>query len=447
MARLNRTIHQPKAFTHEGAPAVANISIEAQLRRSVLSCLLWENEFYESGKTIADRIVDLASQIQPQTLSRLALEARHTFNLRHVPLLLCDVLSKTGSGDPIVSNTISQVISRADEPGELLSIFWRNGRKMVPAGMRKGICKALVKFDEYQLAKYDRDGAVKIRDVLRIVRPTPDSLEQSALWKRAKDRQLEVPDTWEVALSGGANKKETFERLLLDGKLGYLALLRNLRNMSQANVDPDLVNKAIRDRKGGAQRVLPFRYVAAARAAPQYEPALDAALHAAIHELPALDGKTIVLVDVSGSMDAKLSSKSDMRRIDAAAALASIIPASEKRVFAFDTSVAELPPRSGLAGVDAILRKVGGGTSIGHAVQWVNEYPHDRLIVITDEQSHDHVPAPTAPLAYMINVASNKNGVGYGRWIHIDGFSEGVLRYINEIEKFMGGEYAQDVAA
>ena len=59
---------------------------------------------------------------------------------------------------------------------------------------------------------------------------------------------------------------------------------------------------------------------------------------------------------------------------------------------------------------------------------------HDRLIVITDEQSHDAVPQPVAKAAYMINVASNRNGVGYGRWTHIDGFSESVLRFIHEVE-------------
>jgi hypothetical protein len=58
--------------------------------------------------------------------------------------------------------------------------------------------------------------------------------------------------------------------------------------------------------------------------------------------------------------------------------------------------------------------------------------------VITDEQSHDAVPDPVAPLAYMINVASYRNGVGYGRWVHIDGFSEQVLRFIAEYEAGFG---------
>jgi 60 kDa SS-A/Ro ribonucleoprotein len=433
MSRLNVAVsHQ--VFTHEGAPAVPNLPAEKQIRRSVLSCLLWEKEFYEDGQPIAERIVAAAEQIPPEKLAALAIEARETFNLRHVPLLLLVVLSKTGRGNSIVAETVERVIQRADEMPELLSIYWRNGRKMMPAQMRKGLKRAFPKFNGYRLAKYDRDGAVKLRDVLRLVRPRPKDEEQAALWKRVKERTLAIPDTWEVALSGGADKKDTFERLLREDKLGYLALLRNLRNMQEASVDPHLVNAAIIARRGGAERVLPFRYVAAARAAPQFEPALDQALCEAIRALPIYSGKTIVLVDVSGSMEAKLSAKSDMTRMDAAAVLGAIIP-GDFRVFTFSDGLVEVAPRRGMAGVDAIVAsQPHGGTRLGVAVHDVNAIPCDRLIVITDEQSHDKVGDPLAPLAYMINVASYKNGVGYGRWIHIDGFSESVLRFIHEIE-------------
>jgi hypothetical protein len=106
-------------------------------------------------------------------------------------------------------------------------------------------------------------------------------------------------------------------------------------------------------------------------------------------------------------------------------------------VFTFSDQVVEVPPRRGMAGVDAVIRsQPHGGTYLGRAVQAINDtVPHDRLIVITDEQSHDPVGNPVARHAYMINVASAKNGVGYGRWTHIDGFSEAVLRFIAENER------------
>src|SRR5690606_32214485 len=186
---------------------------------------------------------------------------------------------------------------------------------------------------------YDRKNAVRLRDVLFMVHAKPKDEAQAALWKRLVDNELATPDTWEVSLSAGADKKATFERLLREGQLGYLELLRNLRNMAQAGCDMGLVRDAILARKG-ARRVLPFRYVAAARACPQMEPAIDQALSEAIAELPALPGKTIVLVDVSGSMNAPLSGKSDMTRMDAAAALASLIH-GDLRVFTFSNALVE----------------------------------------------------------------------------------------------------------
>ena len=422
------------AFTHEGGRAYVHLTSEQALRRSVLSCLLWEDEFYEDGQTIADRITENALKVKPETLAALAIEARTVFNLRHVPLLLLDTLSKTASGTPLVADTVARVIQRPDEMTELLAVYWRKGRKMVPHGFQRGLARAFANFDEYQLAKYDRDGAVKLRDVLRLVRPKPKDEAQSALFKRVKERTLTTPDTWEVELSGGKAKKDTFERLLKEGKLGYLALLRNLRNMANAEVDVTLVQEAILARKGAA-RVFPFRYVAAARAAPQFEPYLDKALVAAINEAIKLVGTTIVLVDVSGSMDWALSKKSDLKRLDAAAALASIVPAETLRVFTFSDRLVEVAPRQGMAGVDVIRHsQPHSGTQLGAAVTLINKIKADRLIVVTDEQSHDAVPDPVIEKAYLINVASNKNGVGYGKWVHIDGFSEGVLRYIRELE-------------
>jgi hypothetical protein len=205
--------------------------------------------------------------------------------------------------------------------------------------------------------------------------------------------------------------------------------------MVEADVDLDLIRDAIVARKG-AGRVLPFRYVAAARAVPQLEPEIDRALCDTVAEMRPLPGKTVVLVDVSGSMDARMAAKSELNRIDAAATLASIIP-GDVRVFTFSDHTVEVPPRRGMAGVDAIKRsQPHGSTMLGEAVTRINGLGGvERLIVITDEQSHDQVPDPTAERAYMINVAAYKNGVGYGRWTHIDGFSEAVLAFIAELEQ------------
>ena len=420
------------AFTHEGAPA-AILTAEQRLRRSVASCFLWEDEFYEDGQSIADRIATLAADVAPEVVAALAVEARERFNLRHAPLLLLVALTRTGAGSSLVADTLERVIQRADELCEFLALYWRNGRRPLSKQAKRGLARAFAKFDAYQLAKYDRDGPVKLRDVLFLTHPKPKDEAQAALWKAVAERTLPAPDTWEVALSGGADKRATFERLLQEGRLGYLALLRNLRNMDEAGVDEALVRQAILTRRG-AQRVLPFRYVAAARAAPRFEPWLDEALMEAVLEGPVFDGRTLVLVDVSGSMGARLSARSDLTRRDTAAALASVIPGT-LRVFTFSSEVVEVPARRGMAGVDAVLRsQPHASTQLGKAVEHLNRLPHDRLIVVTDEQAQAPTPDPKAAKAYMVNVASARNGVGYGRWTHIDGFSEAVLRFMHAHE-------------
>jgi hypothetical protein len=422
-------------FTHEGGRA-KNITPAQALRRSVMSCLLWEDGFYEDGKTHADRVAELCGEVSPLSIASIAIEARGSFHLRHISLFLaCQLAERHTDCCSLVRSTIRDIIQRVDEIPELVALWWKDGKRPLSNQMKKGLADAFRKFNAYEFQKYaNRDGAVKLRDVMFLVHPKPSSPEQAEMFKAIADKTLPPADTWEVALSSGADKGETFTRLLREGKLGYLALLRNLRNMVDAQVDMSLLRAAIISRRG-ASRVLPFRYVAAARACPSLENEIDIALCEAVAQLPRLPGRTVVLVDVSGSMSAVLSSKSDMRRIDAAAALACIVNAEQLRVFSFADSLVEVPPRRGMAGVDAIRRsQPHGGTYLGQAVTEINSLPHDRLIVITDEQTADIVPDPVAKHAYMINAASNEKGVGYGKWTHIDGWSDGVLRFISEQE-------------
>lgn len=449
MARTNTRPKLPAIHTHEGAPAKRSTPIE-QLRRAVMSCFLFEGEFYEDGVSISERITSLAAKVSVYDLALVAIEARHDMNLRHVPLLLLTELVKRANewdrsrfdenedSAKSIAYIIGLVVQRADEPGELLSLYWRNGKKPLSAQLKKGLARAMQAFSAYQLAKYDSSKAkVKLRDVLFLSHAKPLDAEQEAIWKKLIDGTLEAPDTWEVALSGGADKKETFERLIKEGKLGYFALIRNLRNMSQAGVDRRLVLDAIRARKNGAEKLLPFRYVAAVRAAPEYAAALDEAMQAAVSELPKLPGTTVVLVDVSGSMDWATAGKSDLKRVDAACALACLVNGDDVRVFSFSEQTVEVPAHKGLAGMEAIARSQEHmGTRLGQAIRAVNaKVKYDRLIVITDEQSHDAVGAPLpGAKGYMVNVASYENGVAYGPWVKVNGFSDKILHWIHMYE-------------
>ncbi len=452
--RTNQRRKSAPKFTHEGARA-ANISLDDQLRRSVMSTMLFEDTFYEDGQDIHDRIKDLAAKVKPSTLSQLAIEARTSGNLRHVPLLLAREMARNHQGHQ-VRHTIRSVIQRADEITEFLSLYMGGPDRTADAGeplskqVKLGLADAFGKFDEYQFQKWDRkDAGWRLRDALFLARPRTSDPTRQALYKRIADDKLATAKTWETELSAAGqkasteaekqeSKREVFENQLRKGKLGYMALLRNLRGMLDAGVDEKLIRKAIVARRG-ADRVLPFRFIAAAKHAPRLEAALDQALCENIEDLPRLQGRTVVLVDVSASMGfGKVSAKSELSYLDAAAALGAIVNAETLRVFTFSNRLVEVPARRGMAGVDAIKNsQLHSGTDLGGAVDHINRtVPHDRLIVITDEQSATPVPDPVAELPYMINVASHENGIGYGKWLHIDGFSEAVLHFIHEVERF-----------
>ena len=424
-----------RVTTHEGAPA-SHISLEQELRRTLMSCLLWEDTFYESGEDIASRIAGLIPQVEPVKVAALAYEARTTFKLRHVPLLVIREMARLPKHKAYVADLLEQTIQRADELAEFLAIYWKEKRQPLSAQVKRGLGNAFRHFNEYALAKYDRDNPIKLKDVLFLTHPKPLNDEQATLWKRLVDGQLASPETWENRLSRGENKQETWIDMLQKNELGALALLRNLRNMHQVGVPYPLIADALN--KMNVERVLPYRFISAARYAPTLEPELEQAMFRCIEGIEKLPGHTVLLIDVSGSMDAALTQKSEMTRIDAANGLAVLAREMCERatIYAFSNTCKQIPTRRGFALRDAINNSMPhGSTYLGEAVDQINKSEqYDRLVVFTDEQSHDRVSNPKGK-GYMVNVASYQHGVGYGAWTHIDGFSEATLRYIQEVEK------------
>jgi hypothetical protein len=231
-------------------------------------------------------------------------------------------------------------------------------------------------------------------------------------------------------------------------------------------VEKGLIREALKSMK--VERVLPFRFITAARHAPDLEPELEGAMFKCLEGAAKLAGHTVLLVDVSGSMEAKLSGKSELLRMDAAFGLAMLLReiCEEVTIYSFSEQLVKIPPRRGFALRDAIKgSQPHGGTPLGLAIRciyadmtfvsleanmatWLGTHvTHpvagykgqglrpDRLIAITDEQAADKVPDPAHGKGYMLNVASAQNGVGYGAWTHIDGFSEAVVTYIQELER------------
>lgn len=451
MAKINKAT--PSIRNYEGTK-VPHTNAEQQLRRSVMSCLLWEDEFYESGINISDRIISLIPKVSPEFAAACAYSARTEMKLRHVPLLIVREMARITSHKHVVRKLLADVIQRADEITEFLAIYWKDGKQPLSKQVKLGLSDAFNKFKEYDFAKYNRDGAVKLRDAFFLCHAKPNDIDRiftkkerankklnktisdkENLFKAITDNTLQTPDTWEVALSGGENKKEVFERLMKENKLGALAWLKNMRGMLEAGVDENYIRNYASTVK--VDRILPFRFISAARYTPQWEPYIEAAMLRCLEEQEKLPGKTVLLVDNSGSMGHPLSSKSNMTRSDAGIGLAILLEQICEKVdiFSFGKDTCYVPPRKGFALGDAIKNApTGKSTYLGAAIRSVAG-KYDRLIVITDEESQDPIPNPDKKTnSYMINIASYRNGVGYGAWTHIDGWSEAVINYIRELE-------------
>ncbi len=433
---MKTNVAAPSPVTHEGGQAMRQTPLR-ELERAVATCLLWERTFYEPGSTVAQRIADLCAEVLPEQLAALAVRARGDLKLRHVPLWLTRHLARQRAGR-IVGDTLAAVIRRPDEITEFLALYWREKRQPLTAQVKRGLRLAFAKFDAQALAKWDRPGKVRLRDALFLCHAKPKDAEQDAAWKQLIAGTLPPADTWEVALSGGANKRETWERLLTEQRLGYMALLMNLRNMESAGVDRSLVEAAL---MAGAQRsmALPFRFISAARAAPSYAQALSDAMVAALAGRH-IAGDTVLVIDVSGSMDATLSAKSTLSRWEAASALAVLFreAAPSCRVFTFSDQLVEISNLRGLALVAVIgASQPHSGTHLAETLATLQGIcaPH-RLIVVTDEQTHDGIRPAWAPRSYVVNVAPYKPALDVTQgWTRISGWSERLVDWIEADER------------
>lgn len=482
MTQSNVTNEQtmPKNTTHEGALAV-ELDAEAQLRRSVMACLLWQNSFYEEGQSIAERIQNLVAQVHPKTVFSIALEARNEMKLRHVPLLIARCMARLYTHKHLVADTLYEVIKRPDEIITFLSMYWKDDpNQPLSAQVKKGLARAFLKFDAYQLAKYDRNvDGIRLRDAAMLCHVKPRNAEERELMARLinksyypkatssgynvaralDNRQYEslpTPDTWEVGLSSGDNKCDTFTRLIMTNKLGAMAFLKNLRNMLLSGVNKLLIQRYAQE--VDFSRVLPYRFITAAMAVPALKDMLEPAMFKCIKHHPKMSMHTKLLIDVSGSMDWTLSPhchskplcdkygiKAEPTRLDVASALAILLRelCDDLEVYTFSRRTVRLlhPVEHGFVLAERIDEsQFHGGTYLGKAVEDMNNMSNiesSRLIVITDEQSEDAVPMSRAERAYMINVSVEKNGVGYHDWIHIDGWSEYIIDYIQRYEEIM----------
>ncbi|WP_378178249.1 TROVE domain-containing protein [Aquimarina sp. SS2-1] len=332
---------------YQGAKAF-RLSPQMELYTAVVNATL-EKTTYESGNARLKRIISLVQKNDPYFVAQLAIYVRQKMYLRSIPIVLAVELSKIHSGDNLVSKTVNGVIQRADEITELLAYYQvanqREGAKKLnklSKQIQKGIVMALNKFDAYQFAKYNRKTEVTFKDAIFLTHPKPkDDLQQSIFNKVINDT-LEIPYTWEVELStlgqqkfaNVAEKKKAFttkwEELIDSNKLGYMALMRNLRNILEAEVSHTHVAKIVEtltdENKVKRSKQLPFRFMAAYQELSATKSsytayildALEKAIQISVINMKGfeLDTKVVVACDVSGSMMQPISRNSKIQAYD-----------------------------------------------------------------------------------------------------------------------------------
>lgn len=435
-----------------------------RLYTRVASALMAEKKFYETAQAadaalLAD--VQAVAQTDPEFVLRLAAYARQVLHLRSVSTVLLVEAAAIPACKPFVRAWTPEIVRRADEPAEAIA-YWikrhgaigangpKGGEHAFPNCLAKGLADALRRFDEYQFAKYDRDGSVKLRDVLRIVRPKPTTPTQAALYRylvrgdidaellpklaakaallrkeafdaEARDLAAKAHATWEVLTSKFGRGAEVWNAL----QLPFMAGIKNLANLMRNGADEalDRVIAMLKDPNHVRRsKQLPFRFLSAYRAIdpaeadaygfretsdgdariaghPRRAAVLEAvvsALESSVANLPHLGGVTFVTADNSASMTTQISERSTVRHIDIANLLAAIAHhMSDSAICSVFGETHRVVPVIRKDSIVTNMRRLAG-TDVGHstnawlAIRHLRETKTrvDRIILLSDMQCY-----------------------------------------------------------
>ena len=399
MSKFNTT-NTIKTVNKCGAPAYS-MDAKSKLVTQVLCSFFDEEQFY--GKNTEDMTQTIKRVIakEPQFVYNLAVFARRVFNMRSVSHVLTAYLAHETSGKPYVRRTVEGATLRGDDLTEIMAFYLSTFGKPIPNSLRRAIADKLVTFDEYTLAKYKGDNkSVKMRDLICLCRPRPQTSKQEDLFKRCLENRLETPLTWEAELSANGNNTETWEKLIDSGKVGYMALLRNLRNIIKANPSNiqkvyDIIQDPERVRKS---KQLPFRFYSAYKAVADIAGSktfdvLENVLESSVDNMPKLPGTTVIAVDVSGSMSSPVSEKSEVKCYE----IAMLIGLLANRIcdnsifYTFNSGI----NKEMVSSKCSILEKVSatncnGGTKMSLPFQKMinDKIKADRIIVLSDNMNN-----------------------------------------------------------
>lgn len=398
MSKFNQT--KTMKTTNKSGHAAYSMKDKDKLVTMVLTTFFNEAKYYGDN---SNELVELAEKVatnDPRFVSNLAIYARKEMHLRSVSHVLTSIVAHTVESKPFIRETVEGVVERADDITEILACYLSMYGKPVPNGLKKALGQAMKEFNAFSFSKYNGGNkAIKFRDVLRICHPKADTDRQNQTFKMILDDTLPMAKRWETELSARGNTKEVWEELIEENRIGYMASLRNLRNM--LNVKPSNIQK-IYDKLSNKEEVLkskqlPFRFLSAYKNLPlgatsKVRDVLEDACEYSIENLPKIPGKTVIAIDTSGSMWSTISNKSDVR-CDQIALMLGLMAnklCEEAIVYAFDTKISEMAVshRSGIISTVLSCDFGGGGTDLTLPLRRMinNDIVADRLIMISDDE-------------------------------------------------------------
>lgn len=399
MSRFNTTAEGTKTINKAGGEAYSQTP-ELELV-SILLTSFANDQFYRSANDTFERLKELIGLCDKKFVAQAAIYARIKFGMRSITHCVASELAKHISGETWGKNFYEQIIYRPDDMMEIISYHTsKNGK--ISKSMQKGIAKAFEKFDKYALAKYRGEGkGFKLVDVVNLVHPKPTEKNAEAIQALVKG-ELKSSDTWESELTKAGQtatseeektefKKDVWTKLVNEKKIGYFALLRNLRNIIEQA--PEVIDTALETLQTEAiikkSLVLPFRFTTAYEEIQKLNDgkivrkvliALNKAVDLAVNNVPVFDGETLVVLDESGSMSGKPA--------QIGALFAAVLVKSNNADFMTFNDRAKyrnVNPNDSTITIANSIKFASGGTNFHSIFQTANK-KYDRVIILSDMQ-------------------------------------------------------------
>lgn len=358
---------------------------------SLLLTSFGDDKYYQKATDIFDKLDNLIAACDKEFCAKAIVFARKQFGMRTITHYAASVLARYIGGKAWAKDFFRAVVNRPDDMTEIIACHLEHRKQKTTNAMRKGFAEAFGRFDAYSLAKYKgENNVVKLVDVANICHPKETEKNGGAITKLING-ELKSFDTWESELSAVGNdtdaKKAVWRRLLSENKLGYFALLRNLRNiigLGDAELKQTALSALLNENAIRKSLVLPFRFSTAYKELQSIDTDamryVSRACELACSNVPKLPGRTLVALDVSGSM----MSVSDIAALFAAVLVKSndcdIITFAERAQYKF------VNPDDSLMTIKDGLRFAGGGTNFADIFNVANK-KYERVVLLSDMQA------------------------------------------------------------